>query len=118
MGLFNIHNLLDNHVLNSDWGFAGAQLQPGQHHVMTKGDDMGKFKEFLNEQKKNCVPYGSDVSAGTYQCADCGYKYSNQSKSSLPPCPDRNKVPHPKKCWKILSGKGDASEDPYPIKKS
>ncbi len=61
-----------------------------------------------------CVPYGSDVSAGTYKCADCGYIYSNQSKTSLPPCPNFNKKPHPKKCWYILSGQGDAPNDPYP----
>ena len=37
--------------------------------------------------QKDHVPYGSDVSAGTYECADCGHEYSNQSKTSLPPCP-------------------------------
>lgn len=62
----------------------------------------------------NCIPYGSDVSAGTYQCADCGYTYSNQSKTSLPPCPQLSQGPHPKKCWNILTGQGDAQEDPYP----
>lgn len=66
--------------------------------------------------KKECVPYGSDVSAGTYECADCGYLYSNQSKKSLPPCPKRNLKPHTKNCWKIISGQGDAPEDPYPGK--
>ena len=67
--------------------------------------------------KKNCVPYGSDVSAGTYKCADCGYIYSNQSKTSLPPCPNSNKkdgVKHMKNCWKIISGQGDNRNDPYP----
>jgi hypothetical protein len=64
--------------------------------------------------KKKCVPYGSDVSAGTYTCADCGYTYSNQSKTSLPPCPRLKKYPHPKKCWDIDTGAGDAPEDPYP----
>ncbi|KAE8436999.1 MULTISPECIES: hypothetical protein [Halomonadaceae] len=73
-----------------------------------------KNSNLLNEEKKDCVPYGSDVSAGTYQCADCGREYSNQSKTSLPPCPDYSSKPHPKKCWKILSGQGDAPEDPYP----
>lgn len=78
---------------------------------------MDSFKEFLNEQKKDCVPYGSDVAAGTYECSDCGYQYSNQSKKSLPPCPNYKKDSHPKKCWKILTGQGDAPEDPYPDKK-
>jgi len=66
--------------------------------------------------KKAVVPYGSDVSAGTYECADCGRKYSNQSKTSLPPCPDFDKDDHPLRGWTILTGKGDAVEDPYPNK--
>jgi len=66
--------------------------------------------------QKRCVPYGSDVSAGTYRCADCGYEYSNQSKSSLPPCPRRTVTLHGKNCWIILTGQGDAPQDPYPKK--
>ena len=34
------------------------------------------------------VPAGSDVSAGTYRCTDCGYELSVTSTRSLPPCPD------------------------------
>ncbi|MCG3734753.1 hypothetical protein [Vibrio cincinnatiensis] len=64
-------------------------------------------------QKKQ-VPYGSDVSAGTYACSDCGYKYSNQSKTSLPPCPKYTVLTHPLKAWDILSGQGDSPKDPYP----
>ena len=75
------------------------------------------LSEILAEQKKDCVPYGSDVSSGTYECVDCGHKYSNQSKTSLPPCPNLNDTPHKKHCWKILTGQGDAPEDPYPNKK-
>lgn len=59
---------------------------------------MDSFKEVLKEQKKDCVPYGSDVSSGKYECADCGDIYSNQSKKSLPPCPKINEIPHIKKC--------------------
>jgi len=66
--------------------------------------------------KKKCVPYGSDASAGTYMCADCGYIYRNQSKTSLPPCPKRKEKVHYKNCWIIVSGQGDAPEDPYPKK--
>ncbi|XKM14165.1 hypothetical protein RCS94_03080 [Orbaceae bacterium ac157xtp] len=66
---------------------------------------------------KKLVPYGSDVSAGTYECADCGYKYSNQSKRSLPPCPNHEKTKHVKNGWYILTGQGDAKDDPYPNKK-
>ena len=64
--------------------------------------------------KKKCVPYGSDVSAGTYICADCGFEYSNQSKTSLPPCPNVNDGNHSKHCWIIVSGQGDNPKDPYP----
>lgn len=64
--------------------------------------------------QKDHVPYGSDVSAGTYECADCGREYTNQSKTSLPPCPDFKPGTHTLNGWKILTGQGDAVEDPYP----
>ena len=64
--------------------------------------------------KRRCVPYGSDVSAGKYKRADCGHEYSNQSKTSLPPCPNYKKSTHTKKCWDIISGAGDSTSDPYP----
>jgi hypothetical protein len=66
-------------------------------------------------QKKH-VPYGSDVSAGSYACADCGHLYSNQSKTSLPPCPKYQPSTHSLNAWNILSGRGDAVRDPYPTK--
>lgn len=55
------------------------------------------------------APIGSDVSAGTYECTNCGYELSVASTQSLPPCP---------KCdgqgeWRALSG-GDSGGDPYP----
>lgn len=64
--------------------------------------------------QKDEVPYGSDVSPGTYQCADCGHEYSNQAKKSLPPCPQFDASTHPKRAWNILTGVGDAEQDPYP----
>jgi len=52
------------------------------------------------------VPSGSDVSAGTYRCTECGYDLSVQSTQSLPPCP---------KCsngsWQTVTG-GDSANDP------
>jgi hypothetical protein len=68
--------------------------------------------------QKDNVPYGSDVSAGTYECADCGREYSNQSKTSLPPCPDFKPSTHVLNGWKILTGQGDAEADPYPNESS
>lgn len=73
---------------------------------------------------KKFAPLGSDVSAGTYVCADCGYIYKNQSKKSLPPCPkslekdDKGKLlhPHSENGWYIKTGQGDAKDDPYPNK--
>ena len=54
------------------------------------------------------VPSGSDVSAGTYACTNCGYEIDVSSVQSLPPCP---------KCangeYRTVSG-GDAASDPYP----
>jgi uncharacterized protein DUF2795/zinc ribbon family protein len=54
------------------------------------------------------VPAGSDVSAGTYRCGNCGYELSVRSTQSLPPCPSCSASE-----WRALSG-GDAAEDPYP----
>jgi hypothetical protein len=64
---------------------------------------------------KDCIPYGSDVSAGTFECQDCGKVITMGSSSSLPPC-NNTEVEHVKKCWKNLTGQGDAPEDPYPNK--
>ena len=55
------------------------------------------------------APVGSDVSAGTYRCTNCGFTIGLRSTESLPPCP---------KCdgpyaWEALSG-GDSVRDPYP----
>ena len=36
------------------------------------------------------VPTGSDVSAGTYRCTNCGQELTLQSEKSLPPCPNCN----------------------------
>ncbi|MFS2198389.1 hypothetical protein [Pseudomonas sp. Pseusp3] len=66
--------------------------------------------------QKDHVPYGSDISAGTYACVDCGFEYSGPSQTSMPPCPDFKKTPHTRKAWKVLTGQGDALNDPYPEK--
>jgi rubrerythrin len=57
----------------------------------------------------NPAPVGSDVSAGTYRCTNCGYTISVQSVSSLPPCPNCEGPQD----WASVSG-GDSREDPYP----
>lgn len=54
------------------------------------------------------VPAGSDVSSGTYQCTDCGYRLSVQSTTHLPPCP-QCKTGY----WETITG-GDSIDDPYP----
>lgn len=71
--------------------------------------------------QKKCVPYGSDVSAGRFKCADCGNEISMGSKTSLPPCSKMKdglaaSLVHQKKCWIVLSGQGDSPNDPYPNK--
>ena len=54
------------------------------------------------------VPAGSDVSAGTYRCANCSHELEIQSTESLPPCPSCGNGK-----WQTVSG-GDSSDDPYP----
>ncbi len=72
------------------------------------------IKDLFDFSLTETAPYGSDVSSGTYECADCGYTFSNQSTSSLPPCPKHEVSAHTKNAWKIKSGQGDAKDDPYP----
>jgi predicted RNA-binding Zn-ribbon protein involved in translation (DUF1610 family) len=52
------------------------------------------------------VPAGSDVSAGTYVCTECGYELSVGSTKSLPPCPECANGD-----WETITG-GDARDDP------
>ncbi|MBS4762737.1 hypothetical protein [Brachyspira aalborgi] len=66
---------------------------------------------------KSYIPYGSDVSAGKFQCLDCGYILTIQSTKSLPPCPNFDKNTHTENAWTNLSGQGDAPDDPYPNEK-
>ena len=54
------------------------------------------------------VPAGSDVSAGTYKCINCGNTIDLGSTESLPPCPSCDIGQ-----WETLSG-GDSTQDPYP----
>jgi Zn finger protein HypA/HybF involved in hydrogenase expression len=55
------------------------------------------------------VPAGSDVSAGTYRCTNCGNQIEVDSTQSLPPCPDCQNGE-----WATVSGGGDSRDDPYP----
>jgi predicted nucleic acid-binding Zn-ribbon protein len=56
----------------------------------------------------NPVPAGSDVSAGTYKCTNCGYELQVGSTEHLPPCPEcANRE------YATVSG-GDSAQDPYP----
>jgi predicted nucleic acid-binding Zn-ribbon protein len=52
------------------------------------------------------VASGSDVSAGTYACTECGYELSTQSTESLRPCPQCANG-----SWHTVSG-GDSADDP------
>lgn len=56
----------------------------------------------------NPVPAGSDVSAGTYRCTNCGYEEQVQSTKHLPPCPSCGNGR-----YDTVTG-GDSVNDPYP----
>jgi Zn finger protein HypA/HybF involved in hydrogenase expression len=54
------------------------------------------------------VPAGSDVSAGTYTCTECGYELHVSSTTHLPPCPECANGE-----YTTVTG-GDSVRDPYP----
>jgi Zn finger protein HypA/HybF involved in hydrogenase expression len=54
------------------------------------------------------VPAGSDVSAGTYKCTECGNTIDVGSTTHLPPCPSCGNGR-----WETITG-GDSVDDPYP----
>jgi predicted nucleic acid-binding Zn-ribbon protein len=56
----------------------------------------------------NPVPAGSDVSAGTYRCTNCGNTIEMGSQTHIPPCPSCGGGE-----WETVSG-GDSVHDPYP----
>jgi predicted RNA-binding Zn-ribbon protein involved in translation (DUF1610 family) len=56
----------------------------------------------------NPVPAGSDVSAGTYKCTNCGKTIDVRSTDHLQPCPSCGNGE-----WQTVSG-GDSVNDPYP----
>lgn len=56
------------------------------------------------------VPAGSDVSAGTYACMQCGNRLDVGSTKHLPPCPQCANGD-----YTTITG-GDSADDPYPIR--
>jgi Zn finger protein HypA/HybF involved in hydrogenase expression len=60
------------------------------------------------ETMANPVPAGSDVSAGTYRCLNCGRQVDVGSTKHLPPCPSCGNGE-----YETVSG-GDSVNDPYP----
>ena len=62
--------------------------------------------DFLTGKRSESIPSGSDVSAGTYRCTECGKEISVGSVKSLPPCPQCHN-----NSWDALTG-GDAAADP------
>ena len=57
----------------------------------------------------NPVPAGSDVSAGTYRCTECGEQSEVDSTKHLPPCPSCGN-----RQWETVGGGDSAQGDPYP----
>jgi hypothetical protein len=53
------------------------------------------------------VPTERDVSAGTYQCANCGTELKLASGPSLPPCPECQET-----SFEAVTS-GDTAEDPH-----
>jgi hypothetical protein len=71
-----------------------------------KGNRLAVYR---GEVMATAIPVGSDVSAGTYRCENCGYELVVQSVQSMPSCPNCG-GPY---SWEAKSG-GDSKDDPYP----
>ncbi len=56
------------------------------------------------------VPAGSDVSAGTYKCTNCGTTSGVGSTKHLPRCPSCGNGE-----YRTVSG-GDSADGPYPTR--
>lgn len=74
------------------------------------------LKELFDFTTVKSAPYGSDVSAGTYQCVDCGYVLKLPTRKSLPVCPKLEQTTHYKHAWTVCSDQADAKGDQYPNK--
>jgi hypothetical protein len=74
-------------------------------HLRACGKPRNPFKEAL---MANPVPAGSDVSAGTYRCTQCGNEVEVGSTKHLPPYPSCGNGR-----YDTVSG-GDSVDDPYP----
>ena len=61
--------------------------------------------DFMRGQTGEPIPTGSDVSAGTYRCTECGKEISVGSVKSLPPWPQCHN-----NSWDALTGR-DAAAD-------
>jgi hypothetical protein len=81
-----------------------CRLEPGA----VRGTASGTSSSDQETIMANPVPAGSDVSAGTYRCTNCGYELDVSSTKHLPPCPSCENGE-----WSTVSG-GDAADDPYP----
>ena len=60
----------------------------------------------------NPVQQEADVSAGTYQCTNCGNEIVMRSQTHIPPCPQCHDGE-----WETVSS-GGSVHDPYPDRAS
>jgi hypothetical protein len=70
---------------------------------MTKSEKTGKMNEEVIMLKSNRIPWGNEVPAGKDRCADCGYFYSPNDISILPPCIHCKELEHNKRYYNVIS---------------
>lgn len=64
------------------------------------------------DSKEQEIAYGSYVSIGVYECADCGKRLTMGASVSIPPCPNFEESPHPKRSYKQLNTETNDPTDP------
>jgi hypothetical protein len=103
------------HLTKRFWGkgrFVAATMRKDRmaKEVWSRGGWRAPRLSFQDQEAivANPVPAGSDVSAGTYRCTQCGNQLEVGSTQHLPPCPSCGNGQ-----YETVSG-GDSVDDPYP----
>lgn len=65
--------------------------------------------------QKQRFSYGADAGPGRFECLDCGFVLTLQSRTELPPCHKASgELRHVKRAWTRFRGTQSEGLSPYP----